>query len=197
MKECETQTVVLKEDNPQIVRLMLNYFYGSDYHAEPGPDQGLSDLETHAAVYGIGEKYGALDMKTLAAKKFGQSAATMTYEDLLRAIRLVYDLTPSSDRGLRDVAIRLWLVVAHDVISERKEEVETLMRGVPDFAFDLSMRLSPLYGHESLEGRCRCGQYMHGRGVGLFKVSCSSCERSAAELKELCARAYLKLTPFW
>jgi hypothetical protein len=178
---------------------MLDYFYGFDYEINLDSSDGSKELEIHASVYGIGEKYDATDLKVLAAKKFGLAAPKVTepYDGLLQAIRLTYSLTPSSDRMLRDIVISLWLIVAADVVEQRKDDVEILMRENPDFPLDLSMRLAPLCSKSGPEGRCPCGGQVYGYGRRIFQAGCHTCKRSAKEVKELVMRPDVKLKPFW
>ena len=109
MKENRANQVILNDDDPQVIRFMLDYFCGFDYHISAESSCEMGELELHACVYGIGEKYESMDLKTLAASKFTRTATTetMEYGDLLQAIRLIYTLTPSTDRRLRDIAINL------------------------------------------------------------------------------------------
>ena len=200
MKESRAQSVTLQDDDARIVRLMLDYFYDFDYQTDAYSNGGMSDLELHASVYAIAEKYEAMDLKALAAKKFARGATSTTttpHNDILQAIPLVYNLTPRTDRGLREVVIGLWLIVASEVVAQKREEVEAVMREAPEFAMDVSMRLAPLCGKGEMSGRCHCGRQVYGRGRHIFTTICVSCRRSANEVKELSVCADVKLKPFW
>ena len=199
MKENRAQQVILNDDVPRVVRLMLDYFYGFDYHINAESSSEMGELELHACVYGIGEKYESTDLKTLAASKFASSATapTMEYGDLLQAIRLIYSLTPSTDRGLRDIAINLWLICASDLFKEKQHEAETVMREVPDFVVELSTKLAPRCVEERQEAICRCGEKVYWRGTSLFQDRCPDCKRPLRELEMLSIISTVKLKPFW
>ena len=192
-KENRTNQVVLNDDDPRVVRFMLDYFYGFDYDVDAEPSCEMGELELHAYIYGIGEKYESMDLKTLAASKFTKSAVTadMDYGDLLQAIRPIYSLTPSTDRGLRDIAINLWLICASEIFKEKQQEAETVMREVPDFVIELSTNLAPRCFEERQEAICRCGNKIYWRGTSVFRDQCPHCTMVGARPVHLqCCRDY-------
>ena len=199
IQESLDQAVTLQDDRPEVVGLMLDYFYDLDYRVGARITQDVSELEIHACVYGIGEKHGSEGLKTLAKKKFGEYAPTAaaTHQNFLSAIRPIFSMTPSSDRGLRDMAVNTWLFIAAGAEEERKDEVEAIMLDVPDFARNIAMRLAPLCSKVLLQGICHCGQDTFGSGESLFEARCFNCKRPAKEAVKLFVRPYVEIEAFW
>ena len=177
---------------------MLDYFYNLDYQVGGRIPEDVSELELHACVYGLGEKYGSEGLKVLAKKKFGENAHTATerHQNFLSAIRPIFSMTPSSDRGLRDMAVSIWLFIAAGAEEEKKDEVEAIMLDVPDFARNIAMRLAPLCSKALLQGACHCGEDTFGGGNSLFEARCFKCRRPAKEAVKLFVRPYVNIEPF-
>lgn len=94
---------------------------------EEDDDGPRSALQNNALVYAMAEKYDIVELKALAIERFmgratnaggGGGAATAAagegggggiwpVEDFLNVVRTVYDLTPESDRGLRDALVEI------------------------------------------------------------------------------------------
>ena len=64
MSESSARSVTLEDDDPRIVRAMLEYFYSFNYTSIPSPDREMVDFEFHAFMYGIGEKYEVMKLKS-------------------------------------------------------------------------------------------------------------------------------------
>ena len=61
-------------------------------------------LLNNVLVYSIADKYGIRELKELAKAKFSsQAQGLLSAKDFPSVIKMVYESTPSSDRGLRDV----------------------------------------------------------------------------------------------
>ena len=178
---------------------MLDYFYDLDYRADARITQDLTELETHACVYGIGEKYGSEGLKSLARKKFAEHAhtAAVTPQNFLSAIRPIFSMTPGNDRGLRDMAVDTWLFIAAGAEEQMKDEVEAIMLDVPDFARSIALRLAPLCSKVLLEGVCRCGQDKFVGGESHFESLCLNCRRPAKDAVKLFIRPRVEIEPFW
>ncbi|KAK4694427.1 hypothetical protein P7C71_g3156, partial [Lecanoromycetidae sp. Uapishka_2] len=69
----------------------------------------MSKFHTNAGMYALGEKYGIESLKAAAKRKFetalaaGEPVSTTTLGHLIDAIPIIYETTPESDRGLRDL----------------------------------------------------------------------------------------------
>lgn len=84
-------------------------------HSERGA-AGVA-LHNHVRVYAMADKYGVLELKELAKRKFTACAdCDWPTENLAEILRAVYGSTPESDRGLRDVVARLCSNRLHDLI---------------------------------------------------------------------------------
>ncbi|KAL8878743.1 MAG: hypothetical protein Q9198_003517 [Flavoplaca austrocitrina] len=161
-KEGETGAIVLKEENPAVIAKLVNYFYKFDYddsdvkdaHSDkdnreqpPAQDCKPSKLEFNALMYFAGDKYDIGGLKILAKAKF--SAALVQGWDqedhFPEAIRLVYENTVSSDRGLRE-CLKPMLVV-HKQQLQSNEKFMDLVETNGKFARDLI----PLWTRQQLQ----------------------------------------------
>lgn len=103
---------------------MLQYFYRLIYDfslSAPAeshhPGHNLQDnssvadsvLVLHARVYALGEKYMVEGLKALAIENFSNSARNLWNTDgFFEAAREVYTSTIDSDRGLRDIVVKVF-----------------------------------------------------------------------------------------
>ncbi|CAN9449974.1 unnamed protein product [Alternaria alternata] len=99
----------LSEDEPEIVKLLVQYLYEGEY------DIKLTDMAhsaqpvllVNAKMYEIGDKYDVLGLKQLALAKF--SLACETYwesQQFAPAAHYAFSTTPESDKGLRDIVTK-------------------------------------------------------------------------------------------
>ena len=134
----------LKEDDPPTVLRMLTYLYTFDYDDEeeaasiapymlepaeikaPSPNVPLSDrqalihtrLLNNVAVYAIAEKYDIPELKELAQVKFESSLGDQEpHSNLPIIVNAVWETTPSSDRGMRDVVFEYCKCFDQEIIS--------------------------------------------------------------------------------
>lgn len=150
-----TATITLKDDDQSTVRRMLTYLYTLDYDdgdAFPAeavaasekteglvedlssePDVEDDEKVSHCKrmnnihVYTLAEKYNIPALKGLAKDKFGnhKTAGNLTYYQ--EVINAVYDGTPETDSGLRDIVIsRIAQVSTLDTISKEGPLVSAL-----------------------------------------------------------------------
>ncbi|OAX82266.1 hypothetical protein ACJ72_03389 [Emergomyces africanus] len=134
-KEATAAEVVLEEDDPELVRLMIAHFYGAKdpaeidvmrtEHSEEEPSAETKKEEPvllsatepshkaliNARLYAMGDKYGIESLKTLSQTEFDNWAtnvdATEYIDDFPAIIDEVYRSTPDNDRGLRDILVPL------------------------------------------------------------------------------------------
>lgn len=160
--------IVLQDDDPHIVGMMMSYLYRLDYdvsiqneadcqdmptplaaheYEDPsdleGGDQSSlqirSELLLHAQVYVVADKYMIGGLKDLALRKF--KAATRqgwVVEDLVAAAQLAYSDTTEADRGLRE-AVTATIYEHPDVLD--KEEIRNVLRDTGALGLDLIMLL--------------------------------------------------------
>lgn len=94
-----------------------------------------SELNVHAQMYALADKYGIHDLKDLARDKFAEAASNdWQGKDFPIAVHTVYASTPESDYGLRNVVVNT--LSQHRELLE-KPEVETLVKEVNGLAFGL------------------------------------------------------------
>ncbi|KAK5635434.1 hypothetical protein RRF57_011146 [Xylaria bambusicola] len=103
----------------------------------PGPQTTSADLAFHALVYNLAEKYSVRGLKSLAVRKFKQTATQYwDSDDLLEAARNSYTSTAETDRGLRDVIVAI--LHEHPTLLDR-EETQLVLRELGMLAYDLVM----------------------------------------------------------
>ena len=185
MQEGQSKKIELKEQSPHLASRMLQHLYTFDYPGHKmsiGDDEEsshVSELHTHAQMYAIGDEYDIHDLKEEALWKFEKAMEAnkglsdeLTY--VIKVIPTVYETTPDSDRGLRD------LVVAFGVSNLER------MQGLPEFKS--TAILVPIYMTEVLPGffneleekkNKRCHRWICPECLGLqwdfSSVACRSC----------------------
>lgn len=107
----------LQEDDPKAVEIMIQYFYAFDYeieHDETPQDNGLDNglLCAHSMVYAIADKYQVTDLKSLARTRFADSLIKGGVS-IYHAVDHVFDSTPDTDYGLRDICLLSYAVSIH------------------------------------------------------------------------------------
>ncbi len=94
-----------------------------------------SELNVHAQMYALADKYGIHDLKDLARDKFADTAShDWDGKDFPIAVHTVYASTLESDYGLRNVVVDT--LCQHRELLE-KPEVEALVKEVNGLAFGL------------------------------------------------------------
>lgn len=138
-------------------------------------------------VYSIADKYDIVGLKQAARLKFSLISHYMLGTDVYpQIIRLVYETTPSSDRGLRDIVARncgaeIRTLVDNPIFS-------ALAKELPDFSFDvlcftlnsddlkrkslLEDTMALVNKHESCK---QCETRFHGRLESERVLRCNRC----------------------
>jgi uncharacterized Zn ribbon protein len=203
-KEAKTGIFDMADDDPESVERMISYMYTMDY--EDGQDNEVAlvkDLDVFSStkkvkngrksirvsmnpllintrVFIIGDKYDVKGLKDLAMTKY--IAAISSYwnsASLVASLKLLYEETPTSERRLKDVAIKA--AREHIKLLVDNEEFATLCKKQGEIAFDvLKASIIPL---EALEELCEgCSGYTQAHKVSPFNSSrtthCQSCGRS-------------------
>ncbi|KAJ9654151.1 hypothetical protein H2198_006770 [Neophaeococcomyces mojaviensis] len=91
-------------------------------------DSLMERLTVNAKMYALADKFDIQDLKLLARDKF-ESATTQDWESMafVRAAKLVFESTPLSDHGLRDIVIKT--IIAHRELINYKETTQLLDSG--------------------------------------------------------------------
>ncbi|EMC94013.1 hypothetical protein BAUCODRAFT_57136, partial [Baudoinia panamericana UAMH 10762] len=99
-------------DDPEVIELMIGFFYHYDYMISTGTPSnrttGSSQCRiTHAKLFAAAVKYQVPGLRALALSKFEQ-AAKLAWQDasFAEAVRVVYKSTLDEVRELRDVIRR-------------------------------------------------------------------------------------------
>ncbi len=177
-QESSSGEVDLTDSNLYLVQRLMSFFYDEDYSDPTEGDENkevpLSALELHAEMYALGDKYQAPGLSRLATQKYERSLKRdWVPEDFLRSIAKVYQLTPESNRELRNA-------VLHHARSNIKQfqsndamriQFKDTNRGVPEFTSDLlqsyidvplrgkCIQCGPLQPIQPLQARClKCGK---------------------------------------
>ncbi|KAL1794361.1 hypothetical protein ACET3X_007782 [Alternaria dauci] len=165
-KEAEEGTIDLPRDNPQAVRLLVQFFYECEYDPElPKLSRfdkagrpiitGIKDdqyhysfphscdgtqLLIHAMMYEVADKYDITELRQLAQEKFSLSCdAFWETEPFAKAVEHALTTTPESDTGLRKVLAET--IVSHISLLD-KPAVATLLDTYPGFAHSVLRRLA-------------------------------------------------------
>ncbi len=112
-KESSTATLALEHDDPATVQHMITFLYTGNYDAG-NPDVTATDTDAKASVgpilmantlvYSIADKYDIDNLKVLAKAKFETLAsAAWDCEEFPAIVASVFDSTPDTDLGLRDI----------------------------------------------------------------------------------------------
>jgi len=186
-EEASSGKVNLEGDDPYTIERMLSYLYTLDYSDNSAVrpllptgqnwplllsnEESKSVLELDAQVYAIAEKYDISGLKDLAKHKYKLALGNCSGGDFLRSIQQVYQLTPPSDRGLRDLVIEY--TSAHMTELRAKNEFTVAIEDIPGFCVDLLQAVLNAQAAPSQKRHCKfC------RTERIFHWSCSSCENS-------------------
>jgi hypothetical protein len=122
--------------------------------AADGREHSKSDREldqvahlSSVRVYAIADKYDIPRLKELAQQRFSNWAENnWACHDFSAIAREVFETTPTSDRGLRDVVIRLVAMHADDLI--RKKDSRNLIEDVGDLGLNVLCQLLKTHSEE-------------------------------------------------
>jgi hypothetical protein len=116
---------------------MLRHLYGFEYT----DGVHLPEMIFNARIYGLADKYEILTLKGLAKTKFESVArAGWNTIEYPLSIEIIYESTPSSDRGLRNIATKL--TVEHSIVLfENNDAFLNTVSKVTEFRRDVAERL--------------------------------------------------------
>jgi hypothetical protein len=166
----DTDVVDESCDDPEIVKLMIEYFYHFNYlraeDATGSPATSKVHLIEHAKVFALAVKYQADGLRELAISKFKESIeANWNHEDLSHAIHIVYQSTTDDVTELRDIVTD----TVHDHFDELngQETVKAVVSSIASLAYGLLERFRTTQPKKST---CSFGHY------GESKIrKCSNC----------------------
>ncbi|KAH0556868.1 hypothetical protein GP486_005347 [Trichoglossum hirsutum] len=180
--EGKTGKITLMGDDMETVKRMISYLYTLDYEDEEHVDEKVTDdpsvedeaveatiekprkrsrlseesrpaLFSSVRVYAIAEKYDIPALKTLAKERFSKWARNnWSHKEFPILVKEVFESTPDTDRGLRDIASQLcathiksflqedgvldviedlgdlWLRVLRQVLKDKEDEMEQVLK---------------------------------------------------------------------
>ncbi|OWY49671.1 hypothetical protein AA0118_g5068 [Alternaria tenuissima] len=165
-QEGATAKADLSEDEPEIVKLLVQYLYEGEYDIKltdvkladmadsarpvccpdwvpPTTGTEATQLLVSAKMYEIGDKYDVLGLKQLALAKF--SLACEKYwesQEFAPAAHYAFSTTPESDKGLRDIVTK---TIADHMKTLNSPAVEALLNEFNGLAMGvLKMRAKDL-----------------------------------------------------
>jgi hypothetical protein len=120
-----------------------------------------TNLILHARVYALAEKFIIEGLKDVALKKFEMELHTdWNTQDSLQATEVVYESTPESVRGMRDVVVKTFH--EHNLLGQ--EGVKEYIRDFTDLVYDLLV-----YSHNHKQG-CQIHKFCFSCGTGRTDV---------------------------
>ena len=143
-----TTTITLNDDDPSTVRRILTYLYTLDYDdadasqavavaASQNADSNVLDSSSkpeaiddattshrkrmnNVLIYALADKYNIPALKELAKTKFQNCKAGYSYSLYRDVISAVYESTPDTDSGLRDIVILECAKEVEDILDEER-----------------------------------------------------------------------------
>lgn len=186
--EVELGIIELKEDHPNVLDVMINYFYKFDYSEDGLVGVGrpfMDALDLDAQVFAIADKYEASDLEQCALKKFCQSlpSVLMQKRNPLPAITTVYESTPASKRGLRDVVGEFWFLAGKTLAAQLEHGLlEEFFSKNLAFTYEMAMEnyVRRLQQRVSTVIRCSCGAYINCHDQRVFLTLQCDCGKKFA-----------------
>ena len=103
-KESSTSILRLEHDDPVTVERMLKFLYIGNYDYGIFHSLECHDLMADTLVYSIADKYDIEWLKEIVKAKFeGPARRLWSCKDYPAVIAKVFDTTPDTDMGLRDI----------------------------------------------------------------------------------------------
>jgi hypothetical protein len=121
------------------VKKMIDYLYRANLDDSIDDTASLSCLQLYAQIFSLADKYCVAGLASVCCEKFELRLANEPTE-FKGSIASVYDLTPATVRGLRDIGIRfahVFFVPSFEQHPENKATYESVEKLFPDFSKDL------------------------------------------------------------
>lgn len=125
---------------------MIDFFYKSTYELPCAMSQA-EQLQFHANMHALGDKFGAEELEVVAGKSFNDVLEKASIEEAIMTVPTVYEITPASVRRLRDMLV--WKVGSRfeDVLNSsglsRDPKISEAMEKSANFSVDVAF----LTGH--------------------------------------------------
>lgn len=112
-QEKAQRKVVLTDQDPFVTQALVYYAYKGDYDDQSGNDPSReAPIIFNCRIYALATEYQMQKLKNLAVSKIGDFSyksfgKRFKKEDFCTALSVIYESTPQSDRGLRDVGAKM------------------------------------------------------------------------------------------
>ncbi|KAL9576102.1 MAG: hypothetical protein Q9212_007383, partial [Teloschistes hypoglaucus] len=140
LKESETSTIDLPEDDPKLVKFMLHFLYGQiDGFKVADPDEDLTGYECLKASFGLimlADKYDIPDLKAYGESCFHRilDVSSDYLPDLLGLIPCMYVELKDQNRHLQHAMVHELLRHPGKMLrGEAKVQMMDLMHTIPEF----------------------------------------------------------------
>lgn len=128
-----------------MIYVMLRFMYARDYSdgseiIEPRKACENPALAFNATMYGLADKYDVKILKVLAQNKFAAALLKFNanhFQDLVKAIEIIYTTTLSSDRGLRDCLKPILQEWRYDLYHHSPPFLDLFKSGIADGDFTM------------------------------------------------------------
>ena len=139
-QEVEQGFITFEGEDPAHIEEMLMFLYTMRYPQKPFRDGTASDMVLDAYMYAIADRYGLPKLQTEARRAF-EARLPLHYTDptFMEAVKVAYDSTPQTDRGLRDMI--MGVVWGNRSVMLVKEHVQECVMGSEGLKHDLLMEL--------------------------------------------------------
>lgn len=138
LKESLERKIEIQDFDSSIVESMLRYMYSFNYNNI----RGVSSMVYDAQVYQIADKYDIQTLKEYSKDRFSTAITTgWKMDEFPLAINVVYESTPSKDRGLRDLVVETSLLHLDTLLEQ--DGFGNSLRTSADFSADLIPFLAP------------------------------------------------------
>ena len=174
LQEAKEATLDLEDTDPDLVERMLLFLYSNQYPSDLA-ERSDEKLILHAHMYAMADRFDVRGLKSSTRMAFELMMNSMGVDDheqmpnLLEVLTTVYNTTPDSDRGLRDVVKNM--VWRRRIKVLRRPEIQTFAKANKGFGADIMdalldaitvggncwCRTKKMYVRVAAAGKCGCG----------------------------------------
>jgi hypothetical protein len=106
------------------------------YRQPDSPPTGDQDLNIHAKIYALAEKYFVKGLKAQSYEKFEKCwKDSFAGKSFYEAVNIVFTTTPDTDTGLRDLAAKCVSDEKRKYFLDANLDLRKVLKEIPDLAF--------------------------------------------------------------
>ncbi|EAT89577.1 hypothetical protein HBH56_016670 [Parastagonospora nodorum] len=106
------------------------------YRQPSSPPTGDKDLNIHAKIYALADRYFVKGLKALACEKFEECLeVSFAAKSFYEAINIVFTTTPDTDTGLRDLAVKRVSEEKRKYCLDADPDLRKALKEIPDLAY--------------------------------------------------------------